>query len=97
MADDWRENARCRPADSGLFDELTKTDQRRPDRGADRIAAAIAICNTCPVQADCLEDAVTADGSGVRGGLYLEGGRIVHIVSDRADRRAGIRQPAVPR
>ena len=49
----WRTNAACRGADSNLF---------IPDRGANGVAAvekALAICATCTVRAECLEEALS--------------------------------------
>lgn len=90
MTGHWRQLARCTPAQAALFDELTKADQRRPDGGADRLAQAIAICNGCTVRVDCLNEAIEVRDSGVRGGVYLERGRIHHVQTGRADRRASI-------
>ncbi len=49
----WRDDAACRGADSNLF---------IPDRGANGVAAvekALAICATCTVRAECLEEALS--------------------------------------
>lgn len=90
--DDWRARARCTPEVAYLFDEFTKADRSRGgDVGVERIAQAVAICNTCTARSECLTDAIESLGSGVRGGVYLEGGQIHHVVTDRADRRASIR------
>lgn len=56
----WRELAICRGSDPALF---------FPDRGASW-AEAKALCSSCPVCAECLEDAiVTAEPDGIRGGM----------------------------
>ena len=47
----WRTNAACRGADSNLF---------FPDRGDNAaVAQALAICATCTVRAECLEEALS--------------------------------------
>lgn len=93
---DWRERVACTPAQADLFDELEMADRGRGGNvGIERISQASAICDGCPVRLDCLEDAIASRDSGVRGGLYLEAGEIVHIVTDRTDRRTSIRGQAV--
>jgi WhiB family redox-sensing transcriptional regulator len=56
----WREDAACRDLDTAIF--FPETD--------DDVAAAKAVCATCPVRESCLEFAlVTRQDDGVWGGL----------------------------
>lgn len=57
---DWRGLAACAGEDPGLFFPPAGTNGTRAKR----------ICARCPVQAECLQDAVdTFDRHGIRGGL----------------------------
>lgn len=62
--DDWPERAACKDADPDLF---------YPDRGdMNAIKQAKRICRRCPVQAECLADALArpaGDDYGICGGL----------------------------
>lgn len=60
-ADDWRQLAECLGIDPDIF---------YPERGDnDGVDAAKAICARCPVEHECLEDAIaTREMIGVRGG-----------------------------
>ncbi|PWG66787.1 WhiB family transcriptional regulator [Bifidobacterium callitrichidarum] len=61
----WREQAACRNEDPELFFPLPN------DRGSEE--KAIAICETCPVKADCLQAALNEqDQFGIWGGLTAE-------------------------
>jgi WhiB family redox-sensing transcriptional regulator len=67
----WRNRAACRGDDPRVF----VPDSRTPDA----YLAAKAICATCPVTGDCLDYAMTVEGSaaapsryGVYGGLSPE-------------------------
>lgn len=63
----WMDQAECKGMDPDIF---------HPDRGESK-AAAIAICNTCPVKEQCLEHAVVNHEDGVWGGTgYRERQRI---------------------
>lgn len=71
----WQASAACTPADMHImYGPDSETDRAR----AAREKEAVAICATCPVTAECLEDALTRDDrNGVWGGLtplgrYLE-------------------------
>lgn len=65
MGDDlssWRRTAACQGVPTGLF---------FPERGPTQpiwVAAAKAVCSTCPVQRDCLEAAMS-EPRGIWGGL----------------------------
>lgn len=60
--EDWRQQAACAETDPELW---------FPD-GWHESPDAIAICNTCPVRQECLDDALRMDDNafGIRGGLY---------------------------
>jgi WhiB family transcriptional regulator, redox-sensing transcriptional regulator len=60
LAADWRADAACREIDIDLFFAVDEQSQRD----------AIAVCETCPVRASCLEHAITArEQYGVWGGV----------------------------
>lgn len=62
--DSWRAKASCRHTDPELFFPIGTTGS-----ALEHIAAAKAVCATCPVQGPCLEFAmVTNQDSGVWGG-----------------------------
>lgn len=57
----WTEHARCAEVDPELF---------YPEHGNQHSRAVKAICQTCPVQAECLEFAVAnSERFGLWGGL----------------------------
>jgi WhiB family transcriptional regulator, redox-sensing transcriptional regulator len=57
---DWRAAAACREVDIEVFFAVDEASQRE----------AVAICESCPVRAACLEHAVTArEQYGVWGGV----------------------------
>lgn len=59
----WARDAACAQADPEPFHPVKRT--RRAD-----VAAAKALCRTCPVAAECLSDALArADEFGIWGGL----------------------------
>ena len=82
-ADDrWRDDAACLTADPEMF---------FPEP-ADHVsaAAAVAVCNTCPVTDACLRDALeTGEQHGIRGGLTPR-----HRAQLRTDRRRGLHRTA---
>lgn len=55
---DWTADAACRDADTDLF-----FDERSIQRHQ-----ALALCNVCPVRADCLDYAVDTHQDGIWGG-----------------------------
>jgi hypothetical protein len=69
----WQRRAACR-ASPQLFD----LDTDEPETAIDRIrrhAAARTICGTCPVVAECFDDAHDdPSAEGIRAGLLLENG-----------------------
>jgi WhiB family redox-sensing transcriptional regulator len=77
----WREAASCRSTDPDLFFPVGATGP-----ALDHIAAAKAVCTTCPVQAACLEFAIESNqDSGVWGGASEEERR--HIRRQRLRQR----------
>lgn len=67
-AETWRDAASCRSTDPDLFFPVGTTGL-----AIDHIAAAKAVCTTCPVQTPCLEFAVESNqDSGVWGGTSEE-------------------------
>lgn len=78
----WRERAACAESDPDLF------------HNSHRIAAAKAVCASCPVLAECREDQLTweasgpaplrANASGVVGGLTGADRRRIHYPTNAA-------------
>lgn len=78
---DWHIHAGCHPANGhspDLWFPLTpqaRPGQTRTQRRAQATAAAIAICNTCPVKAKCLDAALANEETdGIWGGVDFESG-----------------------
>ena len=66
--DSWRDAAACRSVEPDLFFPIGTTGT-----AVDHIAAAKAVCATCPVTRECLEFALeTNQDSGVWGGTSEE-------------------------
>lgn len=96
---DWRERAACFEADPELFFE--PNGRERDDDKAARIEAARALCEECPVVAQCLTDAIrTGDRDAIRGGLTPHErdlkvrrdrrGAVVHLPKPPSDRDRAI-------
>ena len=65
LGGDWRDRAACRDADPDLFLPISENPSFAP-----QIAAAKSCCRRCPVQANCLEQALAHPWlAGVWGGL----------------------------
>lgn len=64
MSGDWRESAAC-DGQAHLF--FTPDDGESPVTRAARLAAAMTLCGSCPVRADCLSYAVSG---GMRCGIF---------------------------
>ena len=62
----WREQAACRGSDPELFFPATDSDWGAPAPTTSHTARAL--CQRCPVRADCLEAALDSDTYGVWGG-----------------------------
>jgi WhiB family transcriptional regulator, redox-sensing transcriptional regulator len=71
---DWRDRAACGPSTARLFDPIDIDDRRGDDYGAARHARARAICASCPVRIQCLDDGIDDHASGIRGGELLDHG-----------------------
>lgn len=83
---EWQLHGACRGADSELF--FHPYGEREPSRSR-RERAALAICRTCPVLAECRSYALAArEPYGVWGGL---------TETDRAELLAGRSAPLGPR
>ena len=69
----WRADALCRDTDPELFFPIGTTGAALV-----QIEQARAVCRQCPVQADCLEFALTTNqGSGIWGGTSEEERRVL--------------------
>ena len=87
--DDWRDEAACRQLDTELFFPVGHTGPAE-----EQIATAKRVCGECPVQARCLEFAVTTNQEfGVWGGRDEEERRQLRR-SWRAEVRAAQRRHA---
>jgi WhiB family redox-sensing transcriptional regulator len=76
---DWRSGAACRDVDTAVFFPETEAE----------IAAAKAVCDTCPVREACLEFAlITRQDDGVWGGLDENERRRVRRRRQEAARKA---------
>lgn len=100
-ARDWRSAAACRDvADAEIFFPAAEAG---PAYEA-QVAAAKTVCAGCPVQAECLHDALIRIPDGVAGGLSAEerrtyrAGRRLPDIADGTDRviAAGLRPGARP-
>jgi WhiB family redox-sensing transcriptional regulator len=84
MAHTWREHAVCRDTDPDLFFPVGTTGL-----AVAHIAAAKAVCRTCPAQDPCLEFALqTNQQCGVWGGASEEERRIIRRQRRRLTRTA---------
>jgi WhiB family redox-sensing transcriptional regulator len=80
----WRDSASCRSVDPDLFFPVGTTGA-----ALQHIAAAKAVCTTCPVQEPCLEFALlTNQDAGVWGGASEEERRVLRRQRARARRAA---------
>lgn len=64
----WREHAACRDHDPELFFPIAT---HGPTNVA-QVAAAKAVCHSCPVTLDCLTEALTRIPDGIAGGLTAD-------------------------
>lgn len=79
----WRALAACNGHPSLPANTWDDSLQDGPEPGrTERIAAAVAVCKTCPVRVPCLDDVDLRFDEGVRGGVDLREWRAVR-------RRAG--------
>lgn len=70
----WRDDALCGLGTSRLWDPPAG-QEIQSGAFAERHLRANRICADCPVQAECLGDAVAAEADGIFAGVLLEGGR----------------------
>lgn len=90
----WRERAACRDVDPELFFPVAEAG---PVYDA-QVAAAKAVCQRCPVRAECLVEALERMPHGVAGGLTEHerhgvaraGGRRTRAPGSRPDPRAQV-------
>lgn len=79
---DWRIRAACRDTDPDLFFPVGTTGP-----AVEQIAAAKAVCASCPSREPCLEFALGSNqDSGVWGGLSEEERRVIRRARARAQR-----------
>src|SRR5688572_11954482 len=82
---EWRKRSLCRGRDTEMFfvtDEEHPTRHRTPEE-----AAAIAVCNRCPVAGNCLNWALATGEKGIWGGTTTRERRLL--------KRPGIRSNCV--
>lgn len=53
------------------WDDHQAEEREQPGHRAARVAAAVAVCGTCPVRLECLRDVDLEWDSGIRGGVDL--------------------------
>lgn len=83
-SDSWRTTASCRSVDPDLFFPVGTTGP-----ALDHIAAAKAVCASCPAQLPCLEFALeTNQDAGVWGGTSEEERRVLRRQRARQRRAA---------
>lgn len=70
----WRDRAACRSVDPELFFPI----EENAAACADQVAAAKAVCASCPVRQQCLDDSLTRLPYGVAGGLTASERRRLH-------------------
>lgn len=70
MADaQWKKRAMCLNLDTNMFfDKYEENTDLRP--------AVDSLCKSCPVQKECIANAVSRQEWGVWGGVFLEKGKI---------------------
>ena len=66
---DWSLEAKCLNLDTDLF-----FDKYENDEGIRK--AVDSLCKMCPVQRECMANAVSRQEYGVWGGVYFENGKI---------------------
>lgn len=66
---DWTQEARCLNLDTNLFFDRYEED-------VDLRFAIDSLCESCPVQRQCLANAVSRQEWGVWGGVFFEKGKI---------------------
>jgi WhiB family redox-sensing transcriptional regulator len=81
---DWKHRALCRDADADLFFPVGTTGP-----AAEQIEQAKAVCDRCPVTADCLTWALdTGQDSGIFGGMSEDERRALRRQEGRQRRLA---------
>lgn len=73
---DWRARARCAGVDPELFFPTAAPGTARYE---EEVAAAKAVCQVCPVRAECLSFALKALEHGVAGGLDVAERRALRV------------------
>lgn len=70
MADaQWKKRAQCLNLDTNMFFD-------KYEENADLRPAVDSLCKSCPVQKECIANAVSRQEWGVWGGVFLEKGKI---------------------
>jgi hypothetical protein len=65
----WTKKARCLSLDTNLFFD-------KYEESSDIRKAIDSLCKKCPVQRQCLANAISRQEYGVWGGVYFENGKI---------------------
>jgi hypothetical protein len=84
MTEAEMKRASCQGEDETLFYYPSRADK---DITTEDIAGAVAICDTCPVKAQCLREGVENQDWSVRGGKLLKNGKIMRPGKPKAERR----------
>jgi WhiB family redox-sensing transcriptional regulator len=87
----WQHRARCRPRHpEGSYDPELWFPVGFTGPAVEQAEAARAVCRTCPVRTECLDEALTHDYSGVWGGTTEAERRAIRSLSLRVGAQEGV-------
>jgi WhiB family redox-sensing transcriptional regulator len=70
---DWRDRAACRDEDPELFFPAAGAGSTL---GRIQVAAAVRVCEHCPVRTSCADEVQRTRGTGIWAGQHYEAGRV---------------------
>lgn len=77
--EEWKLEAKCLNLDTNMFFDKYEED-------VDLRSAIDSLCKSCPVQRQCLANAVSRQEWGVWGGVYFEKGKISKEFNNHKDK-----------
>ena len=87
----WQHRARCRPRHpEGSYDPELWFPVGFTGPAIEQAETAKAVCRTCPVRTECLDEALTHDYSGVWGGTTEAERRAIRGLSLRVSVQEGV-------
>ena len=87
----WQHRARCRPRHpEGSYDPELWFPVGHTGPAIEQAETAKAVCRTCPVLAECLDEALTSGCDGVRGGTTQAERRAIRGLSLRVGAQEGV-------